>query len=203
MRHRLEILLATRNPGKAREVEEILAGLPVRLRTLIEFPGAPDVEEDGESFEGNALKKARALCRWFGGMALADDSGLEVEALKGAPGVRSARYAGPGATDEDNNRKLLSAMAEVPPAQRQARFRCVLALVHPDGREWVFEGSCEGTIALEMRGSQGFGYDPLFLLPQEGKTFGELGPEVKNRVSHRAKALAKLREVLEEVLARS
>ncbi|MGQ9652565.1 MAG: XTP/dITP diphosphatase [Thermodesulfobacteriota bacterium] len=196
----LEILLATRNAGKAREFQEMLSGLPVRIRTLEEFPGAPEVDEDGESFEENALKKARILCRWFGGITVADDSGLEVQALGGAPGVCSARYAGPWASDEDNNRKLLLAMAGVAPDERKARFRCLVALVHPDGREWVFEGSCEGTIATEIKGTHGFGYDPLFVLPQEGKTFAEIGPEVKNRVSHRAKALAKLRKAL-EVLA--
>ncbi len=192
----LEVLLATRNPGKAKEFQDMLSGLPVRIRTLEEFPGAPDVEEDGESFEENALKKARVLCRWSGKIAMADDSGLEVQALGGAPGVRSARYAGPGASDEENNRRLLMAMAGVAPAERKARFRCVVALVHPDGREWIFEGSCEGAIASEIRGTRGFGYDPVFLLPEEGKTFAEIGPEAKNRVSHRARALAELRKAL-------
>lgn len=193
----LEILFATRNPGKVKEFREMLSGLPVIIRTLEEFPGAPEVEEDGESFEENALKKARILCRWFGGIVVADDSGLEVHALGGAPGVCSARYAGPGASDEENNRKLLSAMAGVAPAERKARFRCLLAMVHPDGREWLFEGSCEGSIASEIRGTHGFGYDPLFLLPEEGKTFAEIRPEVKNMVSHRARAMAKLRKALQ------
>jgi XTP/dITP diphosphohydrolase len=195
-----EILLATRNRGKAAEVRAMLEGLPATIRTLEECPGAPDVVEDGLTFRDNALKKARGLARWGGGLALADDSGLEVDALGGAPGVWSARYAGPGATDAKNNSELLRALEGIPLAQRSARFRCVLALAHPDGREWVAEGACEGRIALAPRGETGFGYDPLFLVTGRGKTFAELGPAVKNRISHRAKALAAMKEIIARVI---
>lgn len=197
----LRILLATRNPGKAREVREVLADLPVQIVTLEGTPGAPHVEEDGETFEANALKKARTLARSWHGMVLADDSGLQVDALRGAPGVKSARYAGVGATDAEHNRKLLRELQGVPQQRRTARFRCVLALVDTDGREWIVEGTCEGSIAQEMRGEAGFGYDPLFLVPELGKTFAQVAPEVKNSLSHRGKALEKLRMVLKEILA--
>ncbi len=197
----LKVLLATRNPGKVREVREILSGLPVALLSLAELESAPEVVEDGVTFRENALKKARELSRWIDGMVLADDSGLEVDALGGRPGVRSARFAGDGATDEENNRKLLSELEGVPPERRTARFRCVLALGHPDGREWVVEGACEGRIAQSPRGDHGFGYDPVFVVPDLAKTFAELGLETKNRISHRAMALTRLREILEELLS--
>jgi XTP/dITP diphosphohydrolase len=198
---RKRILLATRNPGKAREVRAILKDLPVEIVTLRETAESPQVEEDGRTFEENALKKARTLARWWNGMVLADDSGLEVDVLDGAPGVRSARYAGDDATDAEHNRKLLKELQGVAQERRTARFRCVLALVVPEGCEWVVEGACDGLIAREMRGEGGFGYDPLFLVPGLGLTFAEVAPEVKNRISHRARALARLRTVLQEILS--
>jgi XTP/dITP diphosphohydrolase len=196
----LKILFATRNPGKAREVRKILENLPVEIITLADVPDAPAVVEGAGRFEDNALKKARALANWWQGLTLADDSGLEVEALGGAPGVCSARYAGEGASDEDNNRKLLEALEGTPPDERTARFVCVMALVSPAGKKWVVEGTCDGRIAESPRGEAGFGYDPLFLVPEMSKTFAELPPSVKNRISHRANALKKLRTVIEQIM---
>ena len=196
------ILLATRNGGKLQEVRDLLSDLPVEIVSLADFPDAPDVAEDGFTFRDNALQKARVFARWSGRMALADDSGLEVDGLGGRPGVWSARYAGEGANDDANNRKLLGELVGVPTERRTARFRCVLALVHPDGREWVVEGSCEGRIASEPRGKQGFGYDPLFLVTELDKTFAELGPQIKNRTSHRAKALQEMRAIMQGILGR-
>ncbi|MGQ9858724.1 MAG: XTP/dITP diphosphatase [Thermodesulfobacteriota bacterium] len=194
------LILATRNSGKLREVKEILRGLPVEVVGLGELPGAPEVVEDGLSFAENARKKAHALAAWSGSMALADDSGLEVDALDGRPGVHSARYAGEGATDQDNVRKLLEEMRGIPAGQRGARFRCVMVLAAPDGREWNSEGTWEGLIAEDPRGTGGFGYDPVFLVPQENRTAAELLPEEKNRMSHRAMALMGMREVLAGLL---
>lgn len=194
------ILLATRNPGKLREVRDFFSDLGLEVVGMEELPGARDVVEDGSSFLENARKKAHALASDFGCMALADDSGLEVDALGGLPGVRSARYAGEGATDEQNYRKLLEALKDLGPGERRARFHCVIVLATPDGQEWVSEGKWEGEIALAPRGTGGFGYDPVFLLPEQGKTVAELSLEEKNKISHRAQALRGIRKVLEDLL---
>jgi XTP/dITP diphosphohydrolase len=190
---KLTILLATKNAGKTEEVLEILKGLPVEIKTLNDVPDAPDVVEDQPTFEGNALKKARTLAERYRSITLADDSGLEVDALDGRPGVYSARFAGEDATDDANNRKLLSELENVPDNRRQARFRCVMALVRPGGGEHTFDGTCEGRITRQTRGSSGFGYDPLFIPDGYTETFAEIGAEEKNRISHRAKALEKLK----------
>lgn len=194
------ILLATRNPGKLREVRDFFSDLGLEVVGMEELPNARDVAEDGESFLENAKKKAHALASDYGCVALADDSGLEVDALDGLPGVRSARYAGEEATDEQNNRKLLEALKGLGARERKARFRCVMVLATPDGREWVSEGTWEGEIAQTPRGTAGFGYDPIFLIPEKGKTVAELSLEEKNKLSHRAQALKGIREVLGEVL---
>jgi len=190
------LVLATANPDKAAEMARLLAGLPLELRTRADFADLPDVEETADTFAGNARLKAEALCRATGLAALADDSGLCVDALDGAPGVRSARWSGPGATYADTNRKLLEALAGVPAEARAARFVCVVALARPQGDGVTFEGVCEGRIAQAPRGDAGFGYDPLFELPESGRTFAELGPEAKAAVSHRARAFARVREWL-------
>jgi XTP/dITP diphosphohydrolase len=190
------LVLATANPDKAAEMARLLAGLPLELRTRADFADLPDVEETADTFAGNARLKAEALCRATGLAALADDSGLCVDALDGAPGVRSARWSGPGATYADTNRKLLEALAGVPAEARTARFVCVVALARPQGDGVTFEGVCEGRIAQAPRGDAGFGYDPLFELPESGRTFAELGPEAKAAVSHRARAFARVREWL-------
>lgn len=195
-----KILLATRNPGKLREVRDFLSELELEVVGMEELPEAGDVVEDGKSFLENARKKAHALASRFGCAALADDSGLEVDALGGLPGVRSARYAGETATDDQNNKKLLEAMKGLGAGERSARFRCVMVLATPEGKEWVSEGTWEGEIAQAPRGKGGFGYDPLFLIPEQGRTVAELSLGEKNKMSHRAQALRGIKHVLEEVL---
>lgn len=185
-------MVASRNRHKREELEQLLAGLPCELRALDEYPDCPEVVEDGATFVANAVKKARAAAGCTGEWALADDSGLEVDALNGAPGVQSARFAGEPRSDARNNEKLLALLAEVPPARRTARFRCVIALAGPAGELETVEGAIEGRISESPRGIGGFGYDPLFLLPGLGRTMAELAPGEKNRLSHRGRALAAL-----------
>ena len=156
----------------------------------------PKIDESGKTFIENALKKARFYSRYFDQLTLADDSGLEVETLQGMPGVHSARYAGERASPRENNRKLLKEMEGISPSKRGARFKCVMALVSPDGKEAVTEGVCRGRIGFKEVGKRGFGYDPLFMLPNYGKTMAQLSIEEKNRISHRGKALRKLRKLL-------
>ena len=195
-----EIVVATANPGKLREIKESLEGMQLRVLSLTDLPPLPPVKEDGLTFRENALKKARAAARHSGILTIADDSGLEVDHLGGEPGVRSARFAGEEASDADNNRKLLQRLAGVPPAQRGAAFRCVIAVVDPQGQEAWVEGTCSGVIGEQERGTQGFGYDPLFIIPELGKTLAELPLKEKNRISHRGKALAALKDVLKDFL---
>ncbi|MDK2889350.1 MAG: XTP/dITP diphosphohydrolase [Thermoanaerobacter sp.] len=192
----MKLVLATRNPGKVRELSQLLSPLGYEVLSLEHFPGVPEVVENGATFRDNAVKKATAVARHTGQLALADDSGLEVDYLGGAPGVHSARFAGEGHDDRANNEKLLRLLAGVPPEKRTARFRCVVAVATPEGKVFTTEGTCEGVIAEEPRGEGGFGYDPLFYVPSCGKTFAELDPEVKNRISHRGRALALMREIL-------
>jgi XTP/dITP diphosphohydrolase len=191
-----ELLLATRNPDKVRELTALLGDLGIRIRTLIDFPDAPEVEEDGMTCEANAIKKATEIARATGLPAVADDTGLEVDALGGRPGVFAARYAGEHATYEDNCKKLLKELNGVPPAERTARFMTVAALVMPRGQSQVATGTLVGVIAEECTGSQGFGYDPLFFVPELGRTLAELTPEEKNRISHRAKAFRSMADIL-------
>ena len=160
----------------------------------------PEILEDGDTFFENAMKKARTVAEVTGLMALADDSGLEVDALNGAPGVRSARFAGPEASDADNNRKLLRELRDVPDGKRSSRFRCVMVLYHPSGRWISAEGSCEGMITQKPRGNSGFGYDPIFFVPEMGKTMAQIGPEEKNRISHRGGALRELKKKMPSFL---
>jgi XTP/dITP diphosphohydrolase len=199
------LVLATANPDKAAEMAALLQGLGLKLLTRADFSDLPDVEETADDFAGNALLKAEALCAATGLPALGDDSGLCVDALDGAPGVLSARYAGPGCTYADNNRKLLEALAGVPEAKRGARFVCVVAVARPQEDSVTFEGVCPGRIAEAERGERGFGYDPLFVpvLPDgaSGHTFAEMDPAEKARVSHRARAFALAREWLAQHLA--
>jgi XTP/dITP diphosphohydrolase len=194
------LVIASRNEHKVEEIRKLLAGLAVNVLSLRDFPDAPEIEEDGATFQDNALKKARVIARFTGLATLADDSGLEVESLGGKPGVRSARFAGESASDAENNRKLLRCMADVPSQERRAQFRCVIALVSPKGAEQLVEGICSGVIIEEERGSGGFGYDPLFLVPHLGKTFAELSMEEKNRISHRGKALQRVLPIVREWL---
>ncbi|MEI9950056.1 MAG: RdgB/HAM1 family non-canonical purine NTP pyrophosphatase [Pseudomonadota bacterium] len=200
MQELLTIVLATSNHGKLLELRALLADLPVQLRSAAEVLGEqPNIVEDGATFEANALIKARAIARATRTLALADDSGLEVDALGGRPGVRSARFAHERATDAENNAALLRELTEVEEGARGARFRCVLALVNPwqESDVHVAEGSCEGSIARAPRGSGGFGYDPLFLVAaQDGKAMAELSEAEKNTISHRARAVQALRAIL-------
>ncbi|MFQ5862197.1 MAG: XTP/dITP diphosphatase [Candidatus Brocadiales bacterium] len=191
-----QILIGTTNPNKLKEICEILRDLPVKLVGPEESAPLPEVIEDGKTFRENAVKKAVEWARSTGQWTMAEDSGLEVDALGGGPGVLSARYAGETATYEDNNLKLLKALEGVPAKRRTARFRCTVALARPEGLVFVVEGECTGLIAEEPRGGHGFGYDPVFYLPEYGKTFAELGPEIKNQISHRTRALGKFKEKL-------
>jgi XTP/dITP diphosphohydrolase len=192
------LVLATRNRGKIREFRTLLAGFDVEIRELDDFGPIPHPVEDGASFDENAYKKACHTAKVLGFPALADDSGLVVEALGGAPGVLSARYAGENATDQENCRKLLEAMAGV--SHRKAAFECVLSIAVPQGPALVYEGRCEGEIALTPKGENGFGYDPLFWYPPAGKTFAEMSQEEKNEVSHRGRAMKELRQEFPKVL---
>lgn len=184
----MTVLIATHNRHKLEEIRQIFALPSLKLVAADEVPGLPEeVVEDADTFEGNALKKARELCAASGLWTLADDSGLEVEALGNAPGVHSARYAGEPHNDAANNAKLLRNLADA--TNRRARFRCAIALCAPDGRAWTVEGRCEGTIISEARGANGFGYDPLFVPDGFEKTFAELDSATKNAISHRGRAL--------------
>lgn len=194
----MQLLLATHNRGKRREWLPLLAGLELELLLPEEVGLTTAVEETGATYVENALLKARTLAAASGLPALADDSGLEVDALDGAPGLHSARYQ-PG-SDPVRYRALLQALEGIPEEQRTARFRCVAALVLPDGREFVTEGVCEGSIATAPAGEGGFGYDPVFYLPERGCTMAELPADEKNRLSHRARAAQALRPFLERLL---
>ncbi|EPR44548.1 Nucleoside-triphosphatase rdgB [Desulfovibrio sp. X2] len=189
------IVLATRNKGKIAELAALLEGLSVAVKGLSDYPEIPEIPEDGATFEENALIKARAVCKATGLPALADDSGLAVDALSGAPGVYSARYSGEGATDERNNAKLLEALRGLPEDGRACRFVCCMALVAPDGRETTVRGEWEGRVAEAPRGEGGFGYDPLFVDLASGRHAAELTREEKNARSHRGKALRALLDV--------
>ena len=195
-----KLLVATHNVGKVREYRQLLADLPLEV-TYLDAEGINfEVEETGESFAENAVQKATAYAAASGLWTWADDSGLEVDALSGAPGIRSSRYAGPGASDEDRYRKLLRELQTLPWEERTARFRCVVAIATPEGEVRTAAGSCEGIIAFEPQGSHGFGYDPVFFLPQFGCTMAELPPEAKNRISHRGQAARAAERLLRKML---
>lgn len=207
----MQLLIATHNQGKVREYERLLGGAGIELVSLSEVGIDDAIPEEGETYEENALAKARGYAALSGMVALADDSGIEVDALGGAPGVHTARYAGEDAakgsgtncvssflSDAERNALLLRAIEGVPEAERAARFRCVIALAWPDGRAAVAEGVVEGRIAREPRGEHGFGYDPIFFVPEYGCTMAELPEEVKNRISHRARAAAVAARLLSE-----
>ena len=192
------LVIATRNPGKTAEIRGLLQGVPVDIRSLSNFGSIPEVEEDGASFDENAYKKSSFTARVLGFPALADDSGIVVEALNGGPGVQSARYGGEGLSDADRCRKLLTEMQGC--AQRRAAFECVISLAVPWGPALTYEARCEGLIAEAPSGLNGFGYDPVFFYPPLGRTFAEMTLEEKSRVSHRGKALNELRAEFEKVI---
>lgn len=197
----MQIVLATRNQHKKQELVALLSGLDIAIRTLDDFPEAPEVVEDGDTCEANAMKKAVEISRFTGLPAVADDTGLEVDALNGRPGAFAARYAGEHATYEDNCRKLLQELHGVSPAQRGARFVTVAAIAFPGGKTMSAKGVLNGVIAESATGSHGFGYDPVFVLPEYGQTLGQLPPEVKNQISHRARAFAQAKTLLQQMMA--
>lgn len=201
-RQHMEIVLATRNRKKVEEIRRITAGLPVTVRSLDDFPRCPEVVEDRDTFEGNAVKKATEIAACTGKPALSDDSGLEVDALGGAPGVFSARYAPDAESGNDprNYEKLLDDLSGVPAGRRDARFVCCIALAFPDGAVRTFFGRAEGRIAFEPRGKKGFGYDPVFIPGGSSRTFAEMTPSEKDALSHRGKALENLAEFLRSLL---
>ncbi len=194
----ITLVIATRNTGKTSEIRDLLKGFPINIKNLDDFGPIPEVEEDGNTFDENAYKKASFAARILGLPALADDSGLLVEALGGAPGVHSARYAGENATDEQRRAKLLQEMEEK--TDRRAAFECVISIAVPTGAALTYEARCEGLIAREPAGSNGFGYDPIFYYPPLKKTFAELTMREKSHVSHRGKALRELRDEFDKVL---
>lgn len=205
----MDVIIATRNPKKFRELKALLIAprlkgfAQVRWRSLAGHPSMPPVREDGSTFRDNAVKKARAVARFTGCLALADDSGLEVEALGGGPGVRSARFAGGHGDDAANNVKLLRKLYGVATSRRGAQFRCVLALAGPRGLLALTEGVWRGRVAEAPAGRRGFGYDPIFFLPRLGKTSAQLPPALKNRLSHRGRAAREMRRHLLRLLRRA
>jgi len=194
-----ELVLATRNRHKGEELAALLGDLGITIRTLDEFPDAPDVVEDGDTCEANAVKKARAIAGFTGLPAVADDTGLEVDALGGRPGVYAARYAGDGATYEDNCQKLLCELMGVPRERRTARFLTVAAIALPSGGIRVVQGTLNGMITEEPSGTLGFGYDPVFFIPELGKTLAQLSADQKNTISHRAKAFTQAKDLIREM----
>jgi len=197
----LLIVVATGNRGKLTELQSLLGPLGVEIKSMKDFPDLPEVVEDGSTFAENAAKKAVEVSRATGEIALADDSGLEVDHLGGAPGVYSARFAGEHKDDRANNEKLLALLEGVPPEKRTARFKCVVALAVPGDRIYTAEGACEGVIGTAPRGEEGFGYDPLFIIPELGKTFAQLDLDTKNSISHRGKAFARARKIISGLTA--
>jgi XTP/dITP diphosphohydrolase len=199
--HMKELLVATKNKGKVREIADLLLPCGIQVISLLDVGNMPEIIEDGLTFRANAAKKAVVIAKHTGRLVMGEDSGLEVDALGGRPGVFSARYSGEDATDEKNNDKMLEELAGVPFEKRTARYRSAIALADKDTLVDVVEGACEGIITTERRGTNGFGYDPLFYIPQHEKTFGELPLSIKQTMSHRANALRQFLKLLEKYLA--
>lgn len=198
-----EIVIATRNPGKMKEIAALLKSTQVKFLSLLDFPQISEIIEDGTTFAENAQKKAMVISRLTGLLSLADDSGLCVKALQGRPGIFSSRFVGEKATDKERCELLLYQLQGVPLPQRKATFVCAIAMASPQGKIEVVEGKCQGLISLSPRGTHGFGFDPIFFLPKLGKTMAELTPEEKNKISHRAQALRKLKKILPAFLTSS
>jgi len=197
----MEIIVATKNKGKLIEIRDLLKDLRVDVSSLEDYPDIPEIVEDKDSFLENSRKKSSVVTKATGKWSLADDSGLVVDALNGAPGIRSARYAGKQGDHAANNRKLLEEMREVPDGKRRARFVCAMVITSPDGTQWDIEESCEGEILRELKGSGGFGYDPLFFIPDKGFTMAELPLNEKNKISHRGKALRHMKEIIKKAVS--
>jgi len=192
----LEILIATNNLGKVKEIKDILNTQEIKILTMKDFPDLPKVEEDGKNYQENAFKKARKISEYTGKICLADDSGLEIDYLKGKPGIYSSRW---GNSDEERINKVLKLLKNVPKNKRNAKFVCAAVLVFPDGKTYMVKEECKGSITFKPKGAHGFGYDPIFLVPEYNKTFAELGDEIKNRISHRGKAMRKMAEIIKEI----
>ncbi len=199
----IDVVLATRNAGKVAEFVALLADFPIQVYSLEAFPQIPSLSEDGMTYTENAISKALTVARLTGRVAIADDSGIEVEALQGAPGPASHRFLGEGASDSVRNSRLVQVLRDMPESRRHARYRAILAVASPNGAVRTFEGTCEGSILLTPRGSHGFGYDPIFLVPEFGKSMAQLPPATKNRISHRAQALTKAKPYLRQLFRAS
>jgi XTP/dITP diphosphohydrolase len=194
------IVVATKNKGKAKEFEQLFSRYGIEVKTLLDFPAIPDIEETGETFEENAMIKAETVAKLINEYVVADDSGLAVDALDGRPGIYSARYAGPGKDDEANIDKVLKELEGVRQEKRTARFYCALALAGPGVATITVSGTCEGMILYERKGSGGFGYDPIFYVPSENRSMAELSPERKNKISHRAEAMKQLERHIQKLV---
>jgi XTP/dITP diphosphohydrolase len=193
---KIELVVASRNKKKVREIKDILKGLNLRITSLRDYSKAPYVNENGKTFKDNAVKKATRISRFTGKLTLGEDSGLEVAALGGEPGVHSSRFSGRDKSDSKNNLKLLRLIQGLPLGKRKARYVCAVALADSDGLINVVQGTCSGLIAYQMRGTSGFGYDPLFVIPKYKKTFAQLGPRIKHGMSHRFRALSKAKGII-------
>jgi len=192
----LEILIATNNLGKVKEIKDILDGHQIEILTMKDFPHLPKIEEDGKTYQENAFKKARKISEYTGKICLADDSGLEIEYLKEKPGIYSSRW---GNSDEERINKVLKLLENVSINKRNAKFVCAAVLVFPDGKTYMVKEECKGRITLSLKGEHGFGYDPIFLVPEYNKTFAELGDEIKNQISHRGKAMRRMVDIINEL----
>jgi len=193
----LEILIATNNLGKVKEIKDILDGCQIKILTMKGFPHLPKIEEDGKNYQENAFKKARKISEYTGKICLADDSGLEIEYLKEKPGIYSSRW---GNSDEERINKVLKLLKNVPINKRNAKFVCAAVLVFPDGKTYMVKEECKGIIGFQPKGEHGFGYDPIFLVPEYNKTFAELGDKIKNQISHRGKAMKKMIDIINELV---
>lgn len=194
-----EIVLATRNKYKIKEIKQILKGLNLKIYSLNDFRNIPEIKEDGKSFKENAVKKAKFVAEKTNKISLADDSGIEVDVLNNAPGIYSARFASNNATDKENNKKLLKLLNKVPFDKRKAQYKCVMVLATPSGKTITTTGTCSGIITFGEKGKYGFGYDPLFFVPEYNCTMAELPPSIKNKISHRSKAVEKMKKFLKEL----
>ncbi len=191
-----ELIIATRNKKKKEEILRFLKGVKIKIWSLADYPNIPKIEEDGATFDENAMKKSTTVAKATGKLTLGEDSGLEVDALDGRPGIYSARFSGEDANDELNNAKLLKMLKGLPLRKRTAQYRCSVAITQPDGTTKVVRGHCRGYIGFERKGKTGFGYDPIFVMPRYSKTFAELGPHIKDKMSHRAMAMKQARRVV-------
>ncbi|MBA7587378.1 dITP/XTP pyrophosphatase [subsurface metagenome] len=193
----IEILIATNNLGKVKEIKDILDSPKIKILNMKDFPTLPEIEEDGKTYQENAAKKARKISEYTGKICLADDSGLEIDYLKGKPGIYSSRW---GNSDEERIKKVLKLIENVPKNKRNAKFVCAVALVFPNGKIYMVKEECKGSITFKPKGEHGFGYDPIFLVPEYDKTFAELGDKIKNQISHRGKAMRRMINIINKIV---